>query len=346
MTTKQWWPGPVKAEPNFENVLKVLRRERPDRPTLFEFFLNPPLHRRLAGITDTSYPSDNLLIVKAFRNAGYDYAMVYASDFGFHTGELHQSSTISLNEGALVTDRASFEFYKWPDPGKANFSILEQAAAVLPPGMKIISQGPCGVLENVIRLVGFDAMCYLLADDPELAREIFDAVGSRLLKYYQIILQHEAVGAIIGNDDWGFKTQPMLSPDDMRLYVVPWHKKIAAAAHAAGKPAIMHSCGNLTTLMDDIIDDIGYDAKHSFEDTIQPVEEAYEQYGRRIAILGGLDVDFVIRAEPEAVYRRAKAMLERSADRGGYALGTGNSVPEYIPQEHYFAMIAAAIEGR
>jgi uroporphyrinogen decarboxylase len=54
----------------------------------------------------------------------------------------------------------------------------------------------------------------------------------------------------------------------------------------------------------------------------------------------------VIRSEPDAVYRRAKAMLERSADRGGYALGTGNSVPEYVPQEHYFAMIAAATEGR
>ena len=345
MTTRQWWRGPVKAEPDFENVLKVLRRQRPDRPTLFEFFLNPPLHRRLVGLEEAA-PVDNRVIVKAFRNAGYDYAMVYGSDFGFKAGVVDSQSTISLNDGAVITDRAGYEAYAWPDPGKADFRILEQAAEVLPPGMKIISQGPCGVLENIIRLVGFDSLCYLLADDPDLTRELFDAVGDRLVRYYQILLQHDAVGAIIGNDDWGYKTQPMLSPDDMRKYVVPWHRKIAAAAHAAGKPAIMHSCGNLKTLMDDIIDDIGYDAKHSYEDTIQPVEEAYEQYGGRIAILGGMDVDFVIRSAPEAVYRRAKAMLERSADRGGYALGTGNSVPEYVPQEHYFAMIAAAIEGR
>ncbi len=346
MTTKPWWKGPVKAEPNFENVLKVLRRERPDRPTLFEFFLNSKLERRLIGIGDTERLGDNRVIVEAFRNAGYDYAMVYASDFEFKTGPVNHQSTLSLNDGAVMTDRAGFERYLWPDPGKADFSALEHAAGGLLPGMKIISQGPNGVLENVIRLVGFDSLCYILADDPELAKEIFDAVGSRLVRYYQLLLQHESVGAIIGNDDWGYKTQPMLSPDDMRRYVVPWHRKIVAAAHAEGKPAIMHSCGNLKSLMDDIIDDIGYDAKHSFEDTIQPVEEAYEQYGRRIAIMGGLDVDFVIRSEPEAVYRRAKAMLERAADRGGYALGTGNSVPEYVPQEHYFAMIAAVIEGR
>lgn len=346
MVSKQWWNGPVKAEPNFENILKIVRRERPDRPTLFEFFLNRSLHLRLNEIDDAMYSLDSSHIVKAFRNAGYDYAMLYGSDFDFPAGLRHSQSSESLNEGAVITDRASFEDYQWPDPDKADFSRLEQAAGAMTPGMKLISQGPNGVLENVIRLVGFDTLCFLLVDDPELIKEIFDAVGSRLVRYYQLLLQHDCVGAIIGNDDWGFKTMTMLSPDDMRRHVVPWHAKIVAAAHAAGKPAIMHSCGNLTTVMDDIIDDIGYDAKHSYEDTILPVEEAYEQYGGRIAIMGGLDVDFMVRSEPEAIYRRAKSMLERSADRGGYALGTGNSVPEYVPQEHYFAMISAAIEGR
>jgi uroporphyrinogen decarboxylase len=346
MAVKSWWKGPVKAEPNFENILKVLRREKPDRPTLFEFFLNPPLYRQILGLGPQDRKGDMGVTVEAFRAAGYDYATVQASDFWFHVGEVHQAASLSMNEGAVIVDRASFEAYSWPEPEKANFTNLEVGEKALSSGMKIIAHTPGGVLENVIRLVGFDSLCYILADDPVLAKDIFDAVGSRLVRYYRILLQHEAVGAIIGNDDWGFKTQPMLSPDDMRKYVVPWHRKIVETGHAAGRPVIMHSCGNLKTLMDDIIDDIGYDGKHSYEDTIQPVEEAYEQYGRRIAILGGLDVDFVIRSEPEAVYRRAKEMLERSADRGGYALGTGNSVPEYVPQEHYFAMIAAAVEGR
>ena len=39
-------------------------------------------------------------------------------------------------------------------------------------------------------------------------------------------------------------------------------------------------------------------------------------------------------------------MLERTAGRGGYALGTGNSVPDYVPDENYFAMIRAALEVR
>ena len=87
-----------------------------------------------------------------------------------------------------------------------------------------------------------------------------------------------------------------------------------------------------------------YDAKHSYEDSIQPVESAYAQYHDRIAILGGIDMDFVCRSSPEDVYGRSRRMLGLAAHSGGYALGTGNSVPEYVPDENYFAMIRAAVK--
>jgi uroporphyrinogen decarboxylase len=131
----------------------------------------------------------------------------------------------------------------------------------------------------------------------------------------------------------------MLSPADMRRYIFPWHKRIVEAIHAAGKPAILHSCGNLEEVMDDVIDDMAYDAKHSYEDAICPVEQAYEIWGRRIAVLGGIDVDFVCRSTPQQIRKRCMAMLDRAAGRGGYALGTGNSVPEYVPAENYLAII-------
>jgi uroporphyrinogen decarboxylase len=208
--------------------------------------------------------------------------------------------------------------------------------------MKLILNAPNGVLENMMRLVGFESLCFLLADDPALAGEIFDAVGSRLLRYYQMGLEFSGVGAIIDNDDWGFKTGPMLSPDQLRRYVFPWHRRIIAAAHAAGKPVILHSCGNLEGLMDEIIA-LGIDGKHSYEDNILPVEAAYERYAGRIAILGGIDVDFVCRSCPAAIRQRSEAMLERSRLRGGYALGTGNSVPAYVPDDGYLAMTSAAV---
>jgi len=179
----------------------------------------------------------------------------------------------------------------------------------------------------------------LLYDDPQLAADIFENVGERLVRYYRQCVQYKTVGACISNDDWGFKTQTMLSLEHMRKYVFPWHKLIVETIHSAGQPAILHSCGYAEDIMDDMINNMRYDGKHSFEDNIMPVEKAYVKWGRKIAILGGIDLDFVCRASVEAIRKRANAMLGLASKNGGYALGTGNSVPEFVDDDKYFALI-------
>ncbi len=333
-------------KPEFTNLLHVLQRQVPERPTLFELFLNQTLYQQLAG-EEFSDPHDALsqiqLLARAFAAAGYDYATVRGSDFHFPRPASERKKTRSLNDGCMVRDRRSFQDYPWPDPDSFDYGVLAVAADVLPTGMKLIPLGPGGVLENVIDLVGYENLCYMLMDDPDLVEEIFAAVGSRLVRYYELASPFDTVGAVISNDHWGFKTQTMLSTEDMRRLLFPCHDPIAAPIHAAGKPAILHSCGNLHAVMDDVIDGMGYDAKHSYEDTIMPVEDAYELWGSRIAILGGIDVDFLCVESLDAIRQRSVAMLERAAQRGGYALGSGNSIPEYIPQASYFAMTSAAL---
>ena len=76
------------------------------------------------------------------------------------------------------------------------------------------------------------------------------------------------------------------------------------------------------------------------------MEDAYERWGKRIAILGGIDLDFLCRSTPEQITARAQAMLDRAASRGSFALGSGNSIPYYVPDDNYFAMIAPAVAGR
>ena len=115
-------------------------------------------------------------------------------------------------------------------------------------------------------------------------------------------------------------------------------------AHAAGRPYLLHSCGNLSAIMDDLIDDVKIDAKHSFEDTIEDVIDAKQTYGKR--------------HRPARRHRRGLPLPRRRAGRsasasatpstsampgGGYCLGTGNSVANYIPLDNYLAMLD---EGR
>ena len=333
--------------PDFENnLLCALHGEKPKRATIFELFLYPELYEKLAG--HGCEPGDPLsykkMVVDAMAAGGYDYAPFMLPGFAFPTLARERASTHSLNGQAIITDWESFENYVWPDVNDFDLSILDELEAYMPAGMKLCLRGPCGVLENTIAILGYDNLCYLLYDDQELVQAVTDKVGSTLLKYYRSMAGHPAIGFLCSNDDWGFNTQTFLSTDAMRQYIFPWHKKIVETAHAAGKPCMLHSCGEFRAVIDDIVEDIGFDARHSYEDNIWPVEEAYEALHGRIAVMGGIDMNLMTIGTPEDIYNRARAMLERTAERGGYTLGTGNSIAPYIPVENYMALRQAALD--
>lgn len=332
----------IAHQADFGRFLKLLRREPTDRPVLFELYMNQPLYELVNGekMRDGSPLGKARFVARAYHKMGYDFSTIYASAFHF-TEDFHTIRTRSLNANAGLVDERSFEAFAWPDPEQFDSGILKEIEKDLPEGMKLMVMGPGGILENVTALCGYENLCYLVYDEPDLVQRLFDEVGKRLLKYYEIALQYDSVGLISSNDDWGFNTQLFMNTDMMRRYVLPWHRRIVDLCHAAGRPVLLHSCGNLAAVMEDVIN-MGYDAKHSFEDKILPIEDAYEAYKGRIALLGGLDMNWLCASSPEMVYERTLSMLERSRDAGGWAVGTGNSVPDYLPNASLFAMQRAA----
>ncbi len=345
----------MKREPDFSQLLAVLRKSKPARPVLFEFVVNQEYLRALveSGGGQWRMPDNTPLAIldnwiRGFRAAGYDFATFpnwAANLLSFGRGDRDRLASVGMAHGGVITGRASFERFPWPNPEEGDYAFLEQARPLLPGGMKLILFGPGGVLENLVSLVGYEDLCYLLADDPQLVREITDAIGSRILRHYERALEHDVFGAAFVNDDWGFKTQLFLGPDQLRELIFPWHRRIVEAIHGRGLPAILHSCGNMEAVWEDIITGLRFDGKHSYEDTIQPVEQVYDRFAGRLAIMGGIDLDFLCRETPDAVHRRCRAMLERASAQGGYALGSGNSIPAYVPFDNYNAMRRAALEG-
>lgn len=338
-----------KFEPDFNQLLRVLRREKPDRPVLFELFLSGNYYRYFAGYdVDWSDPLSYLRQrIDAAVNAGYDYTTVHVTGFSsFRRAPRERKESVSINNEALIYDWKSFEEYVWPDTDNVDYSPLIKIIPYMPDNFKFMCMGPDGILENVVGIVGYDRLCGMIYDDEDLVQEIFNKVGSVFVKYYEIAAQCDSIGLIVSNDDWGFNTQTFMSPAHMRKFLFPWHKKIVEVAHKYGKPAILHSCGYPFEILDDVIDDMKFDGRHSYEDNIMPVEEFYKKYVDRIAVLGGMDMDFLTRSTEEEVRRRVRGMLELSAEKGGYALGTGNSVADFIPVNNFLAMLDEAHKMR
>ena len=103
-----------------------------------------------------------------------------------------------------------------------------------------------------------------------------------------------------------------------------------------------HSCGKIFSVMDDVIA-LGIDGKHSNEDTIAQFDEWITRYSGQIALLGGIDVDILCQHSPDEIFGQVVEKGTRYREMAsGFALGSGNSIPDYVPIDGYLAMIRAA----
>ena len=340
-----------RMQPDFSQLSRVLAKQKPDRPVLFEFYMNENLYDAVVDPKDIPAGDDDfrerMKMMLAFYHLGYDYVTLLPGKHLFfpELREHHDNQrTYSLNEGSHIDSWESFEKYPWPDYTTQDYRYLERLVPYLPEGMKFIPSGPGGVEEIVISLTGYENLCYMMIDQEDLVTALFDAVGSRLERYYAEIVEYDSVGACLSNDDWGFNTQTLLSPPQMQRWLIPWHQKISQAIHSQGKPALLHTCGNVYPVFDWVVKN--YEGKHSFEDSILPVEEAWKQYHTDIAILGGIDVNYLIMEDEKTIYERSRKLLELTAEEGSFALGTGNSVPDYLPNNKFLASLKAAWDIR
>jgi uroporphyrinogen decarboxylase len=355
-------PFAVSVAPDWEALVRCIRRAgTPQRVHFIELFLDAEVQEAICQRYDLLAdldPADPYFDLKRQvaiqRFLGYDYVRcgVENLDMPLHRTKVDDTADLRRTNGrnymeehrGPITNWVEFEAYPWPDPHKATTRALAWYEKNLPDDMCVIGSGGFAhFAEYLTWLMGYETLCYALYDQ----RDLVTAISEKLIAMYDIIiqriLQFDRVKIIWGSDDMGFKTGTLISPKDTRTFVLPGHKPRAAYAQRGGRPYLLHACGNLTAIMPDLIDDVQIDARHSFEDTIETVVEAKRKYGDRIALLGGLDVDFMCRSDEQAIRRRVRETLDACLPGGGYCLGTGNSVANYIPLDNYLAMLD---EGR
>jgi uroporphyrinogen decarboxylase len=366
----------MQRQPDFENLRRTILRQGPPGPVpLFELFADPGL---VESVLEEKFPvnlhqyieeplatpaEDELqglmksieMYVRFCRQTGYDYMFMVT---GFSLPRHFKAATDTAaaqnwpdgqrywqdDASGPIQSWADFEAYPWPKAEDLNHAGLEYANAILPEGMSIAPFMYGGVFEHSTWLMGLQSFSFALRDQPDLVAAICQRVGELATATASQVASIDHVGMVFLSDDLGFYSGTLVSPDVLRQYVLPHYRKIAEIVHQAGKPLVFHSCGNMYKLMDELIDDVGIDAKHSYEDKILPVDEAYRRWGDRVAILGGVDMDLLSRGTEEQVRARTRQILEVCGTKGtGYCLGSGNTAANYIPKQNYLAMLD---EGR
>jgi uroporphyrinogen decarboxylase len=291
--------------------------------------------------------------IKFYYCMGYSMVtdMMFMNNFeALNPFKIRSADTSMLSKGerywanektGVIRSWEDFEKFPWETPGKyidEYLYNLDVISKILPDGMKI---GISGTFfeEPLEWIFGFENLFYLMSDNPELVAEVYSKVGKIIYDFYNAAIGHESVGGIFHADDLGYKNATLISVKDLEKLVFPWFKKYSYLAHTQRKPFFLHCCGKKSEIMDILIDDVQIDGIHSFEDASYPVKNYLSAWGNRVGIMGGIDIDKLVRLDESDLKIYIRDILDFCVPNGRYVCGTGNSVANYIPVKNYIALI-------
>jgi uroporphyrinogen decarboxylase len=291
--------------------------------------------------------------VEFWYRAGYDYLKLQPTANFDPTGSRGSENVLASADGTVVRTWASeaqgvigtpadLDRYVFPDPGSFDYSRFEAVRSLLPEGMGVIGQYG-DIFTMTWEMMGFEGFSYAIQEDPGLVQALNERVGELVLGMFRRFAASDSVDALWYSDDISYTAGLMVSPSVLERYFFPWLEKIGALAHAAGKPLIYHSDGILYDVMDRIIA-CGVDALHPIEPMAMDIAEVKRRYGDRLCLVGNVDVDLLSRGSPAEVREVVRRNIATAGVGGGYCVGSGNSIPDYVKPENYLAMLDAAAE--
>ncbi|MDY0082300.1 MAG: uroporphyrinogen decarboxylase family protein [Ignavibacteriaceae bacterium] len=331
-------------KPDIESFLKIIRNQACNYIPIAELGVHPLIKERFIGKKIIGLEEE----IEFWFKAGYDYIKLQPKA-DFNPAKIGLSSNLSYNDdgtvfrkwasenNGVITDSESFNKYQFPAKGDFSYENFEKVKSLLPDEMGMIGQYG-DIFTMTWEMMGFENFSYALFENESLVKELNILLGNLVLSMFEYFAQSDSVDALWYSDDIAYINSLIVSPQTLDKYFFPWLKKIGDLAKRYNKPLIYHSDGILFSVMDKIID-CGVTALHPIEPKAMDIFEVKERYGKELCLIGNIDVDLLSRGTEEDVSKEVLSIIEKLGRNGGYCIGSGNSIPEYVKFENYLAMI-------
>ena len=153
------------------------------------------------------------------------------------------------------------------------------------------------------------------------------------------------IDVIVFGDDLGGQTGPLMSPAMYREYYNPYHRKLwGRAKELADVKVMVHSCGGIEPLMEDLIE-AGVDAANPVQISCSGMDSRTlkEKYGDRHCFWGGgCDTrDVLPNGTPDDVRRHVREQVDIFGPGGGFVFQQVHNIMADVPAENIIAMFEA-----
>ena len=173
---------------------------------------------------------------------------------------------------------------------------------------------------------------------PDFVEELLDAIVD-----YDLGLIEEASAfefdAFQFGDDWGQQSGVTMGPEAWRRLIKPRVARLYAAVKGAGKHVVIHSCGAVQDLFEDLIE-VGVEVFNPFQPEVMDGVEMKRRFGDRLAFYGGVSTQQTLpHSSPEGVRAEVRQLLTEVGKGGGYVLAPAHDVQRDVPLENILALL-------
>ena len=188
-------------------------------------------------------------------------------------------------------------------------------------------------------MMGTENVLVAMIEEPEFVQDIFETYLSHTIALYDRLWDAGyRFDEMFWYDDMGYKGTTFFSPKMYRELLQPYHTRAVKWAHDHGVYAQLHSCGDIMTLLPDIVA-TGVDALNPLEVKAgMDVFEIKRKYGDRLTLHGGINA--VKWSDADAILAEIDEKVPVLKQNGGFIFSSDHSIPNSVSLDNMKRIVA------
>jgi uroporphyrinogen decarboxylase len=202
----------------------------------------------------------------------------------------------------------------------------------------IIVKFSYSLFERAWAIRGMQNLMMDFIQNPSFVHDLFAVITEFNLKLLKHCENYPIDGVYFG-DDWGGQRGLLMSPDTWRTYIKPYLKRMYSQAHSQGYDVFIHSCGNISMLLDDLVG-IGLNVFNPFQPEVMDIERVMKKYSGRLAYYGSISIQHTLPfGTRDDVREEVSHRLTLTQKYRGLIPSPSHDMPSDVPLENTLAML-------